>query len=50
MWYSVDDPEVDEQEAAEEISKKAIAKLKKLPQNKYISKYIDILTTYGTKL
>lgn len=50
LWYSVDDPEVDEQEAAEEISKKAIAKLKKLPQNKYISKYIDILTTYSTKL
>lgn len=46
IWYSVDEPSLDESEIAEEICKKTIEALKKLPTNYYINEYINLFTSY----
>jgi len=48
LWYSAED-DVDECEFAGELAEKLTDALKKLPQNKFIDKYIDILVGYANK-
>ena len=49
LWYSVDEADIDECLAAEELATKLVAAFEKLPNNKYIDKYIELLTKYATK-
>lgn len=50
IWYTVTDPKEDEYDVAEELAKGVIAALKKLPENKYINEYIEILEGYVARL
>ena len=49
VWYTIDDPNLDEGAVAMEIATKTIKALSKLPTNKYITEYIQILETYLNK-
>lgn len=49
LWYSAGDRDVDECLAAEELATKLVAELEKLSANKYIDKYIELLTKYADK-
>lgn len=50
LWYSVDDPSLDECEVTCEIARKTIDALKKLPDNEYIEDYINLFTSYVDRI
>lgn len=50
LWYSLDDPEVDECAAATEIANKVVKELKKLPHSDYIDEYINLFLSYADRI
>lgn len=50
LWYSLDDPEVDECAAATEIANKTIETLKKLPKSEFVEEYINLFITYADRI
>ena len=49
LWYSVEDPYIDETSIVVDIASNVIEALEALPKNKYIDEYINILSSYATK-
>lgn len=51
MWYSVDNPDLDDYETTIELAANVVKSLEGLnSKSKYIEKYIEIISAYGTKL
>lgn len=50
LWYSLDDPEVDECAAATEIANKTIEALKKLPKSEFVEEYINLFISYADRI
>ena len=50
LWYSLDDPEVDECAVATEIANKTIEALKKLPKSNFIEEYINLFISYVDRI
>ena len=50
MWFTVTDPDVDEVEVAFELCNRTIDALEKLPANKYINKYIELILNYANRI
>lgn len=50
MWFTIDNPDVDEVEAAFELCNRTIDALEKLPANKYINKYIELILSYANRI
>lgn len=50
LWYSLDDPEVDECAAATEIANKTIEALAKLPKSKFVEEYINLFMNYADNI
>ena len=50
MWFTVTDPDVDEVEVAFELCNRTIDALEKLPANKYINKYIELILSYANRI
>jgi hypothetical protein len=49
LWYSVDDPDIDEAATAVDIASNTVEALEALPKSKYIDEYINILSSYVDK-
>jgi len=50
LWYSINDPDIDECEVASEIAEKTVAALELLPKNRYIDEYINLFLDYATRI
>lgn len=49
LWYTLNNPDIDECDAATEIANKTVAALQKFPKSKYIDIYIDLFIKYADK-
>ena len=51
LWYSIDNPDLDDYESTIELAANVVKALENLnSKSKYIEKYIEIISAYGTKL